>query len=98
MTVGVSLSGLGIITLAITFATPVMGAMVRKRQVARTIIGFGASSSDVLRNGWDGTSFSSLTTHLANLVPELAALAQQHVAYPAAGCRRRTDGSRRRSP
>ena len=77
-----ALSGLGVITLAITFIMPVLGAVVHKRQVARTIHGFGATPADIVANGWDGTGFTALATHLANLVPELASLAQQHMAYP----------------
>lgn len=81
-TVVAALSGLGVITLAITFITPVLNAVVHKRQVARTILGFGASAHDIVANGWDGTGFAPLRTHLANLVPELTGLAQQHIAYP----------------
>lgn len=81
-TVATALSGLGLITLAITFATPVINGVVQKRQVAQTITGFGSTAEEVLENAWDGTGFSALTTHLANLVPELTTLAQQHVAYP----------------
>lgn len=81
-TVAAALCGLALITLAITFVMPVLDAVVHKRQVARTVVGLGATSRDVLANGWDGRGFSAMTTHLANLVPELTSLAQQHVAYP----------------
>lgn len=81
-TVAAALTGLMLITLAITYVTPVLSAVVRKRQVATTIVGFGATPADILANGWDGRSFQPLRTHLANVVPELSALAQEHAAYP----------------
>ena len=81
-TVLASLSGLTLITLAITYVAPVLDAVVRKRQVARVIHGYGKTTEDALRQGWDGQSFDRMTTHLANLAPELAGLAQQHMAYP----------------
>ena len=82
LTVAAALSGLALITLSITYVTPVMDAVVQKRQVAKTIIGLGATPADVIGNGWNGQGFQPLTTHLANLTPELTGLAQQHMAYP----------------
>jgi hypothetical protein len=83
-TVTAAFSGLVLITLAITFVMPVLGAVAHKRQVAggRWITGLGATPAEILANGWDGRGFSALTTHLANLVPELMALAQEHQVYP----------------
>lgn len=81
-TVVASVSGLAIITLAITYVTPVMGAVVSKRRVARMIVGLGATPADVLNNGWDGQAFQRLSNQLTSLGPSLATLAQQHMAYP----------------
>lgn len=61
---------------------PVLQRVVHKRQVARTIVGMGATPADILANAWDGSGFPTLPTHLGNLVPELNALAHEHMAYP----------------
>lgn len=81
-TVAASVTGLALITLAITYATPIMSAVVAKRQVARMVVGLGASPGHMLEKGWDGESFDRLSSHLDTLAPEVGALAQQHMAYP----------------
>ncbi|HEX6257661.1 MAG TPA: ion channel [Euzebyales bacterium] len=81
-TVAASLAGLVLITLAITYVTPVMNAVVTKRRVARMIVDLGPTVSDLLDKGWDGESFDRLRGHLSNLAPAFADLAQQHMAYP----------------
>ena len=81
-TVVASVSGLLIITLAITYVTPVMSAVVAKRRVARMVVGLGATPADMLENGWDGQTFQRLSSQLTGLSPALAELAQQHMAYP----------------
>lgn len=81
-TVAASVTGLALITLAITYVTPVMSAVVTKRRVARMIVALGPAPADVLDKGWDGQSFQRIASHLTNLAPTLADLAQQHMAYP----------------
>lgn len=77
-----SVTGLALITLAITYVTPVMSAVVTKRRVARVIVALGPTPTDVLDKGWDGQSFQRIASHMTNLAPALADLAQQHMAYP----------------
>lgn len=82
LTVAASVTGLALITLAITYVTPVMSAVVTKRRVARMIVALGPTPTDVLDKGWDGQSFQRIASHMTNLAPALADLAQQHMAYP----------------
>jgi hypothetical protein len=82
LTVAASVSGLALITLAITYITPVMSSVVHKRQVASSMLSFGETPADILGNAWNGNTFEPLTIHLTNLAPSLSRLAQQHMAYP----------------
>jgi hypothetical protein len=82
LTVLASMTGLMIITLAITYVMPVLTAVMHKRQIARSITAMGATTEELLETAWDGRGFDRLTTHLANLVPELTGLAQEYLAYP----------------
>ena len=81
-TVLAALTGLAMITLALTFVTPVLSAVVKKRQTAHRIHLLGSDADEVLGRGWDGDRFGVLSSELRSLAPDLVALAQQHMAYP----------------
>lgn len=76
------LTGLSVVTLAVTYVLGVVSAETHKRQVASTIAAMGASPQAVLRRGWDGESLRALDPHLRAVSAELSQLAQQHFAYP----------------
>lgn len=77
-----SLCGLMTATLAITFLVPVVSGVAHRRQVAASIASLGDTPARILQRSFDGEGFSPLTTHLANLLPELTLLTQRHLAYP----------------
>lgn len=76
------LTGMSVLTLAVTYVLGVVSAETHKRQVASSIAAMGASPEDVLRRAWDGHSLRGLDAHLRTLSTELSQLAQQHFAYP----------------
>lgn len=76
------LTGLSVLTLAVTYVLGVVTAETHKRQVASAIAAMGPTPAAVLRRGWDGHSLRPLDEHLRIIGPELSRLAQQHFAYP----------------
>lgn len=77
-----TLSGLGILTLAITFVLQVLTAVVQKRQMAAYINDIGAVPREILRCSWTGVRFDSLADHLVQLTQLVPLYTEQHLAYP----------------
>lgn len=78
-----ALSGLFVLTLAISYVLPVLQAAVHRRATAATLWGLGATPEEVIRTTWsEERGCSSLEQHLIGLAPALTQLAQQHIAYP----------------
>ncbi len=75
-------SGLGVVTLAVTYLVPALGAAVGRRRLARTIDHLGADWQTVRDQVVvDG---EVRLTHIApNLSDDVAAVAESHLAYPA---------------
>lgn len=76
------LTGMSVLTLAVTYVLGVVSAETHKRQVASSIAAMGTSPEAVLRRAWDGRSLRGLDAHLRTISAELSRLAQQHFAYP----------------
>ena len=82
-TAWVALSGLFVLTLAISYVLPVLQAAVQRRAVAAWLWGLGETTEDVVRTMWSpGRDCSALDQHLIGLTPTLTLMAQQHIAYP----------------
>lgn len=78
-----SFSGLFLITLAITHLISVVSAVVTRCAIAIHINALGDTASDIIARGWTGDAFSSaFVQQLVALTGELAATAEQHLAYP----------------
>lgn len=78
-----SLTGLSVITLAITYLTSVVSAVVQRRALAVQIRALGVDPGHMVAGGWDGTQFSSaFVQRIVDLAPPLATIAEQHLAYP----------------
>ena len=82
MTPVATLSGLFLVTFAITYLVPVVQAATAKRQLSVLIAGLGLSAQDVVLGTWDGKDCSALGTHLQGFTPNLALLEQRHLTYP----------------
>lgn len=75
-------SGVALLSLSIAYVLPVVGAVVRKREVAAYIATLGGSPDEILLTAWDGDGFGQLDLHLIALTPMITRLAQDHLAYP----------------
>lgn len=76
-------SGFSLLTLSLTFLTPLVGAATEKRQLGLYLATVGRTPREILLAAWDGESYRSLEPHLQNLSPMIALLAQRHLTYPA---------------
>ena len=77
-----SLSGLFVVTLAITYVLSVVSAVAAKRQLAGSIFSLGSTPSGVVRGAWDGNGFAGIEQHLPSLGSALEHHTQRHLAYP----------------
>ena len=77
-----NLHGLFMLGLGIAYLIPVANAVAEKRTVAGHISTMGTSPAEMLSRAWDGRHFGDVNLHFLALVPELALLAQRHLAYP----------------
>ncbi|MCZ2860441.1 potassium channel family protein [Blastococcus sp. VKM Ac-2987] len=83
MTSLASFSGLALVTLSITYLFSVMSAVVGRRATATQLHGLGDSAQGIVVGGWDGDRFDpAFTQQLLQLPAQLAAVAEQHLAYP----------------
>ncbi len=82
LTVVCAATGLVFITLAVTYYTAVLSAVVHKQQLAALVRALGDRPSDVVAGTWDGEGFEGLGSVLTTLANEVARLARQHYAYP----------------
>lgn len=80
----VSISGLALVTLAITYLLPVTTATaaVDRMTFAQQLSTLGATPEDVLARHWDGAGFDLLVTRLEPLVEGLVRLRTENLAYP----------------
>ncbi|MES2733771.1 MAG: potassium channel family protein [Bacteroidota bacterium] len=81
-TVIVSLSGLSILTIAITYLVQVLTAEIGKRQLSLYIATLGGTPQGILLNGWNGQNFSKLEKDFYGLSTMILAYSQNHLAYP----------------
>lgn len=82
LTVIASASGFFLVTLVITYAVPVVSAVVEKREVAAYIHGLGRSPRALLDRAWSGSGYTELNSHLMTLTQKIRHLEKQHLAYP----------------
>ena len=82
LTTTASLSGLVVLSLAISYVLPVLQAAVARRATASAVWGLGATPEEIVRTMWDGDGCNAFEQHLIGLTPVLTTLAQQHLAYP----------------
>lgn len=82
LTAFASLSGFFVMTLTVTYAIPVVSAVVAKRRLAASIAGLGKTPEPILRGGWNGETLASLEQPLVNLASEIEMHTQRHLAYP----------------
>lgn len=75
-------SGMLLVTLAVSYVLSVLGAVAQKRSFAGTVQGFGATGSDIVRSGWNGSDLHDLDLPLSSLAAGASSLADKHKTYP----------------
>ena len=76
-------SGFSLLTLSLTYLTPLVGAATARRQLGLYVTALGSNPTGIVRTAWDGESCRGLEPHLQNLTPMIALLAERHLTYPA---------------
>lgn len=82
LTVVASASGFFLVTMVITYAVPVVSAVVEKRQLASYIHAIGQSPRMMLERAWSGSDYSGLNSHLLTITQQIHRIEKQHLAYP----------------
>ena len=82
LTAFVSLNGLFVVTLAITYVMPIVTAATAKRRLALSIHAMGGSASGIVIAGWNGSDVDALQSRLQSLVPDLLLHCERHLAFP----------------
>lgn len=77
-----SISGIGLITLGVTYLVPIIQAGVNRLHVAQRLNSLGSTPYDILIRHYDGEGFGPLEDHAADFVNELTQLRSEHLAYP----------------
>src|SRR3954452_15317028 len=75
-------TGLGAVTLAITFLLQVLQSVVTKRALAVYIPDVGSTPYEILNRSWTGERFNGLDGHMATITELLHTVTEQHLAYP----------------
>ncbi len=75
-------TGIGLTSLGIAYALPIVGAVVRYRRVARSMSSLGGRDGDLMTTAWLDGHDSVVHLHLINLTADLAQVAEEIRAYP----------------
>ena len=80
----VLISGIGmlLLTFSASYIISVVGAVVSKRSLARSIMGIGKNSTQFLKNAWNGKDFSQLDLLLSSINSQITELTQLTLAFP----------------
>ncbi|MEE1926975.1 potassium channel family protein [Streptomyces sp. TRM 70351] len=82
-TVVATLSGLFVVTLAITYFLQVVQAVVHKREFAQQVHALGADGAEIVTGGWTDDGFTPMfNQHLVSLTAPLLRMGEQHMAFP----------------
>ena len=77
-----TLTGLGTVSMAITFMMNVLPAVVVTRTLASYISDLGGTPQKILARSWTGENFDSLNDHFLQLTGMVHMYTEQHLAYP----------------
>ena len=77
-----TLTGVGLLTLALAWILPIVSAVVQKRALAAKLSALGGTPEDIVLSSWTGRDLGDLNLHLLPLIDGLTQLAQHHLAYP----------------
>lgn len=78
----VAFTGMGMVTLGITYIFQVISAVTNKRAFASEVTGIGNSAEEFVSRQWTGENFGAIELQLSSLSSQLAKLNEQHMAFP----------------
>ena len=78
----VALSGMGTVTLAITYLLQVVSAVVNKRAFAGQVTAIGKTAEEFVKKEWNRGDFGCIELQLNSLTNQLSTLTEQHLAFP----------------
>ena len=76
------LSGLFMLTLAVTYLLAIIQAVVAKRTFASLVWSLGRQAEEFILHCWDGTRFRDVEQQIVSLAAKLQQVTEQHHAYP----------------
>lgn len=82
LTVLAAATGLGVVTLEVTYLLGLTGAAQHKRRLARMVHGMGPDAPEIVRRAWTGRDFSAAAQLLDSVATDLVELAEHHTAFP----------------
>lgn len=77
-----SLSGLGTVSMTVTFLMSVLSAVVVTRTLGSYISDLGHTPTEILARAWNGKDFDSLNDHFLSMTGMVHTYTEQHLAYP----------------
>jgi hypothetical protein len=78
----VSVSGLSILTIAISYMVQVLSAVTDKRHLSIYISSMGDSPQKILMQAWNGRNFEKLEPHFLELTTRILYHDQNYLSYP----------------
>jgi hypothetical protein len=78
----ISLTGMTMVTLSITYVLQVISAVTSKRSIAGQITSIGKTAEEFVAKQWTGEGFGAIELQLNSLSQQLATNNEQHLAFP----------------
>lgn len=78
----VAFTGMGMVTLSITYVLQVVSAVVNKRAFASQVLSIGKTPEEFVIKQWTGNGFGAIELQLNSLSQQLSSLNEQHMAFP----------------
>ena len=78
----VAFTGMGMVTLSITYLMQIVSSVVTKRSFASQVTSIAKTADSFVVAQWTGDSFGAIELQLNSLSGQLAILNEQHLAYP----------------
>lgn len=78
----VAFSGMGLVTLSITYVMQIISAVVTKRSFSSQVTSIAKTADSFVTAQWTGDNFGAIELQLNAMSGQLAVLNEQHLAYP----------------
>lgn len=78
----VAFTGMGMVTLSITYVLQVISAVNNKRAFSSEVTGIGKTAEEFVVKQWTGEGFGAFALQLNSLSSQLTKLNEQHLSFP----------------